>query len=82
MDNDVKETLLDYGVMKICIGSCNGNDVNLVITKNLFPAIKKADEISIYAKLHNEEEKTYKFVIVSNSLEWCFYSFHRLINIP
>lgn len=81
MDDDIKDLLLSYEATKVCIGENKGKDVNLVMTKKLFPAIKKANQISVYAKLHNEEEQTYKFATISAGNGWRFYSFHRLINI-
>ena len=84
MDEYTKNELINYEVLSIPIGvDENGKDIQVIATLKLFPAIKKADEIHIFAKpvLGDENEGIYDIYIVSTKCGcWSFYSHHRMIN--
>ncbi len=81
MDEITKNDLLEYRVPCINLGEFNGNSVNMIVTVKVFPAIKKADKIEIFAYPIDPDNDIYEAVIHSVAKTWSFYSFHRIINI-
>ena len=81
MDEATKTDLLEYRVPCICLGEFNGEEVNLIAAVKLFPAIKKADAITIYAMPIIAKDRIYEILIVSTGNQWSFYSVHRIVNI-
>ena len=77
------EYLLDYNSRELCLGYDElNNPIRFITTLKVFPAIKKADHIIIYAKRCNRLEKNmYKLMIVSELVDKLrIYTIHHIIN--
>lgn len=82
LDEETKERLIDYETVSIPIGEDSyGNPIYVIATVKLFPAIKKADSITILAKPYLDKENLYTIFIVSTKKDqWNFYSKHLILN--
>lgn len=82
MDSELKESLLNYDVPIVTLGNYEGIDVNMIMTIKLFPAIKKADNISFLVKPYSlDKDNIFDVCIISKADAWTLYTMHRIIVI-
>ena len=79
-DEDINR-LLNYDVMTLTVGSYKGRDIKLIVTKELFPVIKKVHTITMTFYPNKELEDVFNFTVKSCADTWSFSSQHHMINI-
>ena len=79
-DEDI-EDLLAYKVLEKDIGEYEGKPVHIIVSKELFPVIKKVDMISIAVYMYEGlPPNVYEILIKSTAPTWNFYSMHYLLS--
>jgi hypothetical protein len=74
------EELLDYEVIDRVIGQYKGEDIRLIASKELFPMIKRVDEIVIFVYRNKSLPKgVYEIIVKSTAEAWTFYSIHHIL---
>ena len=83
LNNQDKESLLNYETISLVIGKFKKDDIILILTKSLVPALKKANDIVIYSKpyITQHSSNIFDILIVSKADTWTFYSNHKIINV-
>ena len=80
-DDDMK-LILDYKVLEVDIAEYNGKPVHFIASKELFPVIKKVDNITINVyKNDRTPNDIFEILIASNAPTWTFYSMHYLLSL-
>ena len=75
---DIK-ALIEYQSIERIIANDDGIDVKMIMLKEVFPMIKKADTINITV-YKTELENVYDIVIESITENWSFVSAHSIVN--
>jgi hypothetical protein len=71
--------LLDYQSVDKIIANDDGIDVKLIMLKENFPMLKKADKIAIFVN-KTKLDGVYRIVIKSSTDNWSFMSVHDISN--
>jgi hypothetical protein len=81
LDGEDISTLLEYKVLDKDIGMYKKKPVHIIVSKEIFPVIKKADCINISVYDYNEvPDGVYEILISSCAATWSFYSIHYILS--
>ena len=81
LTDDDTEKILAYEVLEKDIGEYEGNPIHIIVSKELFPVIKKVDMISICVYIYDGlPPNIYEISIKSIAPTWNFYSMHYILS--
>lgn len=81
LSSEMREKIIGYQMFDDIIANDGGINVNLLIGKEIFPMIKRTEDISITTYRHETKcaEGIYTILIRSVLPTWTFYSIHAIL---